>query len=375
MKEKVIPMVKLELKNIVKRFGNVEAVAGVSLSVEEGEFIVLLGPSGCGKTTILRLIAGFITLDEGTIFLNGKEVASKAQTVPPNLRDMSMVFQSYAVWPHMTVFENVAYGLKLRKLPKAEMQDRVAETLAMVKMDQYSGRYSHELSGGQQQRVALARALVVNPTILLLDEPLSNLDAKLRLEMRVEIKELQRRLKYTSIYVTHDQAEAMVLADRVILLENGKIRQQGEPTELYKFPKSDFAAKFFGTTNLIHGKIKSIESDSQTLVILSSFGKEVRIGRKSHLGQGCKIGDEVSISVRAQSMRVFENRPAGRVNTFEGVIEKVIYLGDIFDYEVKVAGGMSFRAEGDPDQRFDAGQRVYIGFTEEAAGVCCFRES
>jgi iron(III) transport system ATP-binding protein len=375
MKEKIIPMVKLELKNIVKRFGNVEAVAGVSLSVEEGEFIVLLGPSGCGKTTILRLIAGFITLDEGTIYLNGKEVASKAQTVPPNLRDMSMVFQSYAVWPHMTVFENVAYGLKLRKLPKSEVKDRVAETLTMVKMDQYSGRYSHELSGGQQQRVALARALVVHPTILLLDEPLSNLDAKLRLEMRVEIKELQRSLKYTSIYVTHDQAEAMVLADRVILLENGKIRQQGEPTELYKFPKSDFAAKFFGTTNLIHGKIKSIESDSQTLVILSSLGSEVRIGRKSHLGQGCNIGDEVSISVRAQSMRVFENRPTGRMNSFEGVIEKVIYLGDIFDYEVKVAGGISFRAEGDPDQRFDAGQRVYIGFNEEAAGVCCFKES
>lgn len=367
-------MAKLELKNIVKRFGNVEAVAGVSLAVEEGEFIVLLGPSGCGKTTILRLIAGFIPLDEGTIYLNDKEVASKAQTVPPNLRDMSMVFQSYAVWPHMTVFENVAYGLKLRKIPKSELRDRVMETLALVKMKEYAGRYSHELSGGQQQRVALARALVVNPTILLLDEPLSNLDAKLRLEMRVEIKDLQRRLKYTSIYVTHDQAEAMVLADRVILLEEGKIRQQGEPTELYKFPKSNFAAKFFGTTNLIHGKIRSIESDSQSLVILSSLGTEVRIGRKSHLAQGCNNGDPVSISVRAQSMRVFEEKPSGRMNIFEGVIEKVIYLGDIFDYEVKVAGDMSLRAQGDPDQRFNVGQRVYIGFSEEAAGVCCFKE-
>jgi len=367
-------MTILELRDIVKRFGNVAAVDGVSLNVEQGEFIVLLGPSGCGKTTILRLIAGFIALDEGSISLMGKEVSSNAHTVPPNLREMSMVFQSYAIWPHKTVFDNVAYGLKLRRLPKNEVKDRVMEMLKMIQMENYSKRYSHELSGGQQQRVALARALVVNPTILLLDEPLSNLDAKLRLEMRVEIKELQMRLKCTSIYVTHDQAEAMVLGDRIILLDGGKIRQQGKPTELYQSPNSRFSAFFFGITNLIRGKVKSIATDSQTLVLTSSLGNDIRVKRTSVPITEFNNGDNVYVSVRGASMSVFKDPPTEPLNFFQGKIEKTIYLGDFYDYEVKV-GDIVLKSQGSPDQEFEMNQKVYIGFPEEAAGVCCFKEA
>lgn len=367
-------MAILELRNIVKRFGNVTAVDGVSLDVDQGEFVVLLGPSGCGKTTIHRLIAGFLTLDEGSISVLGKEVSSNVHTIPPNLREMSMVFQSYAIWPHMTVFDNVAYGLKLRRLPKAELRDRVTETLEMVQMENYSGRYSHELSGGQQQRVALARALVVNPKILLLDEPLSNLDAKLRLEMRVEIKELQMRLKCTSIYVTHDQAEAMVLGDRIILLDSGKIRQQGKPMDLYQLPNSRFSAFFFGVTNLIPGKVKAIESGSQTLILASSLGKEIRIRRTSIPMAEFRAGEDAFVSVRGGSMCVFGDPPTGPGNFFEGRIEKAIYLGDFFDYEIKV-GDSVIRAQGSPDQKFDVNGKVYVGFGEEASGVCCFKEA
>jgi len=364
----------LEINNIVKRFGSVTAVQGVDLSVEEGEFIVLLGPSGCGKTTILRLVAGFIPLDDsGTISVMGKEVSSPSQTVPPNLRSMSMVFQGYAVWPHMTVFENVAYGLKLKKMAKAERQERVMEILSMVKMKDYANRYSHELSGGQQQRVALARALVVHPTILLLDEPLSNLDAKLRLEMRAEIKELHRRFKYTSIYVTHDQAEAMALADRIVLLKDGKIQQQGSPLELYQFPKCEFSAQFFGTTNLIPGIVTGIDAGGHSLRIDTPVGAELRIGRMDQLlREDTAKGDAVSISVRSGSMNVSREMPTGAVNTFEVTIEKVVFLGDVFDYEVRVNDTV-LRAQGDPNERFEPGQKAYASFGEEASGVWCFK--
>ena len=367
-------MAILELNNIVKRFGDVAAVDGVDLSVKEGEFIVLLGPSGCGKTTILRAIAGFITLDEGTISVMGQEVSSPNQTVPPNLRSMAMVFQSYAVWPHMTVLENVAYGLKLRKVSKTETRERVMETLSMVKMQDYAKRYSHELSGGQQQRVALARALVVNPTILLLDEPLSNLDAKLRLEMRVEIKELHRRLKFTSVYVTHDQAEAMVLGDRIILMKDGKIRQQGSPIDLYQFPNCEFSAQFFGTTNLISGTVKTTDPEGNRMLIESPLGAELHVGRMSQPVSEFTKGDAVAISVRSGSMSVSKEVPAGAPNTFQGIIEKILYLGDVFDYEVRVNDTV-LRAQGDPNERYEVNQKVCLCFGEEASGVCCFKAS
>lgn len=365
-------MAILELRNIVKRYGAVAVVDGVSLDVNEGEFVVFLGPSGCGKTTILRLIAGFLNLDEGSISVMGKEVSSKVHTVPPDLRNLSMVFQSYAIWPHMTVFDNVAYGLKLRKSPKNEMKERVMETLRMVQMDMYYKRFSHELSGGQQQRVALARALVVNPAILLLDEPLSNLDAKLRLEMRIEIKELQMRLKCTSIYVTHDQAEAMVLGDRIILLDSGKVRQQGKPTELYQLPNSCFSAFFFGATNLIRGKVTSVEAESQRLLLTSPIG-DIRVARTSNPISDFKIGDDVNVSVRSGSMNIFKDAPAGPLNLFHGKVEKAIYLGDYFDYDVKV-GDIVLRCQGGPDHKYEVDQKVCIGFAESASGICCFKE-
>lgn len=364
----------LELSNIQKNFDSVKAVDGVSLNVNEGEFVVLLGPSGCGKTTILRMVAGFIHLDGGSIKILGKEVSSRHHTIPPNLRDVSMVFQNYAIWPHMTVFDNVAYGLKIRKTPKKEIRDRVMDTLKMVQIDDYSKRYSHELSGGQQQRVALARALVVNPKILLMDEPLSNLDAKLRLEMRIEIKELQMRLKCTTIYVTHDQAEAMVLGDQILLLGDGKIRQQGKPSDLYQFPNSSFSALFFGATNLINCTVKSIDTAAQALILGSAFGNDVRIKRMSIPISEFKTGDNVCVSIRGEAMKIFEQPPEKNFNYFKGKIDKFIYLGECYDCEIKV-GDTLLKAQCGIDQKFKLNQEVYIGFSEEALGACCFKEA
>ena len=364
----------LELSNIVKRFDSVTAVDNVSLKVNEGQFIVLLGPSGCGKTTILRMIAGFTHLDDGSIKMAGKIVSSKTHSLPPNLRDVSMVFQNYAIWPHMTVFDNVAYGLKIRKTPRAELKERVMQSLKMVQIENYAKRYSHELSGGQQQRVALARALVVNPKILLMDEPLSNLDAKLRIEMRVEIKELQMRLKCTTIYVTHDQSEAMVLGDKIILLGNGRIKQQGRPSDLYQFPNSRFSALFFGATNIIPCSVKSIDSNSQTLVLDSPFSCDLRVKKTSTPISEFAVGDKVCVSVRGESMKLFRGLPSGAENVFQGKIEKAIYLGDFYDYEVKV-GDILLKTQSDMDQQFELHQDVYIGFSEDASGVCCFKDT
>ena len=250
-------MLKLELVNVVKRFGKEgEAVIrGLSTIVAEGQMLVLLGPSGCGKTTALQLVAGLLHPDDGSIIIDGKAVAGPGWGLPPERRNLGMVFQSYAVWPHRTVFENVAYGLELRSVPRDELRRKVQQALELVHLGELGERYPSEISGGQQQRVALARAIVVEPSLLLLDEPLSNLDATLREQMRIELKLLQRKLGLASIYVTHDQAEAMVLADHLVVMRDGIIEQQGPAEAVFLRPRSGFIARFLGVTNLLKGRL------------------------------------------------------------------------------------------------------------------------
>src|SRR5690242_2898002 len=242
----------ITLKDLSKRYGDVGAVQGLSLGVEPGELVALLGPSGCGKTTTLRLVAGFLAPEAGEIWVGERCLSAPASVVPPERRRMAMIFQSYALWPHMTVAQNVGYGLRFkRELSRADRDRRVAELLRVVQLAGYESRYPGELSGGQQQRVAVARALVVEPEILLLDEPLSNLDANLREEMRVEIRRLHERFGITTLYVTHDQAEAMVISDRVAVLRDGRVDQIGAPADLFERPRTRFVAEFIGKTNLL----------------------------------------------------------------------------------------------------------------------------
>ena len=246
-------MAYVELAGLTKRYGDLTVVEKISLSIEKGQLVCLLGPSGCGKTTTLRLIAGFTEPSAGEIRVGAKILSSAGWAAAPERRNMSMIFQSYALWPHMSVAENVAYGLKLRRIAKAEIAARVNAILAVARLSELSERYPGELSGGQQQRVSLARALVVEPDILLLDEPLSNLDANLREEMRFEIRRLHDGYRYTTVYVTHDQAEAMTTADVIAVMKQGRIEQAGSPEEIYKNPKSEFVAKFIGGTNIFRG--------------------------------------------------------------------------------------------------------------------------
>src|SRR5574341_1061784 len=247
---------RIAVRNLTKKFGQIAAVADVTLAIEEGELFTLLGPSGCGKTTLLRLIAGFYNADQGEIRFNERLM----NQVPAHERGIGMVFQNYALWPHMTVYENVAYGLKLRKIPHAEIAERIRVVLENVKLSELEHRYPGQLSGGQQQRVALARALVLNPDILLLDEPLSNLDAKIRVQVRAEIRKLQKELGITTVYVTHDQEEALSLSDRVAVMRDGQVLQVGVPKTLYERPASRFVADFIGTNNMIPGNVRAVDA-------------------------------------------------------------------------------------------------------------------
>src|SRR6201994_259660 len=244
-----------ELRGLTKRYDSVAVVDDVSLHIEHGRLVCLLGPSGCGKTTTLRLIAGFVEPTAGEIFVGNRMVSSPARTLPPEQRNMSMIFQSYALWPHMTVTENIVYGLRLRKLDRDTIAKKLAAILATTKLEALAQRYPGELSGGQQQRVALARALVVEPETLLLDEPLSNLDANLREEMRFEVRRLHDAYRYTTVYVTHDQSEAMTTADLIAVMNGGKIEQAGSPEDIYDRPRSEFVARFIGSSNVIKGKV------------------------------------------------------------------------------------------------------------------------
>ena len=311
-------MVEVKLQKVTKRFGKVVAVDSVTLSIKEGEFFTFLGPSGCGKTTTLRVIAGLEYPDGGKIFFDDEDVTD----LPPYKRNTGMVFQNYALWPHMTVFENVAYGLKIRGYSKSEIRKRVLEVLELVKLKGLEDRYPTQLSGGQQQRVALARALVIEPKVLLLDEPLSNLDARLRIEMREELKKLQKKLKITTIYVTHDQEEALVISDRIAVMNQGKIMQVGEPNEVYRRPKNLFVATFLGRCSLIEGKIEKIEGDLVTLVTDNIKIKGIVPDRDIKI----KEGEPAYAVLKPEDFALQIDDPS-KANEFEGTVEWTSFVG------------------------------------------------
>ncbi len=322
---------RIAVRDLVKRFGPLEVVARASFSIAEGELFTLLGPSGCGKTTLLRLIAGFYAPDEGDIFFNEQKV----NRVPPHERGIGMVFQNYALWPHMTVAENVAYGLKLRDTAKAEIERRVDAVLGKVQLAGLGERYPGQLSGGQQQRVALARALVLNPKILLLDEPLSNLDAKVRIQVRAEIRKLQKELGITTVYVTHDQEEALTLSDRIAVFNKGRIFQVGTPKALYERPGNRFVADFIGINNLTPGTVRA--SNDGFLAVETALG-ELRALPNPALRAGARC----VVSIRPENIALGE---VNGHNVLKGRIAFAAYLGHTLRYDVELAGGATYKLD------------------------------
>jgi ABC-type Fe3+/spermidine/putrescine transport system ATPase subunit len=343
---------KLALRKVSRRFGAFTAVDAVDLELVEGEFVSLLGPSGCGKTTTLRMIAGFLPPSDGTIEMDGEVISSPASSLPPEKRNMSMIFQSYAIWPNMTVAENVAFGLEVRKRPRAEIKERVDGILDVVRMKHLGKRYPQELSGGQQQRVALARAIVVQPAVLLLDEPLSNLDANLREEMRYEIRRLHDEFRITTVYVTHDQAEAMVTSDRIAVMNQGRVEQVDAPRALYARPRTRFVAGFIGRTNFLEGEARGAE--------VAFEGFAIPAGRFATPPPPRGI---VSFSLRPQSIQLHRQAPATTdgVAVVPGRIAQRAYLGEYWDYTVRPEGSaLTLRVTARPHEVFDLEARVWL---------------
>jgi len=350
---------RVRLDRVVKRFKALEALAGVSLVVEDGEFFTLLGPSGCGKTTTLRIIAGFYDPDEGVVYFD--DVPQNG--VPPAQRGIGIVFQNYALWPHMTVEGNVAYGLKLQRVPPAEISRRVTAVLEQVGLAGLERRTPGQLSGGQQQRVAVARALVLNPRVLLLDEPLSNLDAKVRARLRSEIRRLQQDLGITTVYVTHDQEEAMVLSDRIAVMNEGMVLQIGTPVELYEQPATLFVADFIGTSNLLPGD--AVEARDGIVAVRTPAG----VVRGTAIG-ALAPGMPVVVAVRPENVRLADG--AGAETALPGTIVLTQYLGSLIRYEVEMAGGIIVRVDvGDPHRhtRLLPGHPVEVAFASRSAQV------
>ena len=320
-------MVSVEFKNVIKRFGATIAVDGVSLEIQKGELFFLLGPSGCGKTTCLRMIAGFLEPDEGEILFDGRDVCRR----PPHNRNVGMVFQTYALFPHMNVEQNIAYGLRFRKTERAGREKKVGEILERTRLEGLGRRMPSELSGGQQQRVALARALVIQPDVLLLDEPLSNLDTKLRVEVREEIRRIHREFRITSLYVTHDQDEALSLADRMAVMKDGRIAQEGAPREIYTRPRTEFVARFVGETNLLDGRVA--ETGGRLVI-------ETPAGTVDPAPGGLAAGAAVRVSVRPESVRLLEPG-AGEVNA--RVVE-MSFFGSTARLVLELEGGAKLNA-------------------------------
>jgi iron(III) transport system ATP-binding protein len=350
-------MAQVLLKHINKSFGDVEVIKEIDIKINDGEFLSFLGPSGCGKTTMLRMIAGFEKPTSGEIFIGDNLVSSVKENIflSPDNRNISMVFQNYAVWPHMNVFDNVAYPLKVSKVNKKEIKKRVSEVLELVKLGNLSKRYPNQLSGGQQQRVALARALIMEPDVMLLDEPLSNLDAKLREEMRFEIKEIHRKVGLTIIYVTHDQTEAMAMSDRIMLLHQGVIQQIGSPRELYNKPANKFVADFIGLVNFIPAVVinKDKKSGSSRLIrfVGTKMGLNVKLPQMVH--------GEIVFAIRPENIKIVEPETSSLTCT----INKKVYLGNSIDYRV-MFGDVEVRIEASPDQDYSVGEKIGLEFRD-----------
>lgn len=351
---------KMIIKGLVKCFGDFIAVNGINLKIKEGQLVSILGPSGCGKTTLLRLIAGLEKPDSGEIIVDGRVLSSFHGVVPPEKRKMGMVFQSYAVWPHMTVFDNVAYGLKIKKYNRSEIKEKVANILNLVGIENLGSRYPTQLSGGQQQRVALCRSMVTEPSILLLDEPLSNLDAKLRELMRFEIRNLQKKLNITTVYVTHSREEALAISDFIAVIKNGNLLQYDTPQNTYHRPKTRFIADFIGLANLIRGNI-------------NGDGKEVKLQDGNRLRVKCpfktKFDHSVSVLVRPEAIKLYGFKEAdsgGESNQITGIVKQVSFIGNIVDYFVKIhATDEEIRVQSTPPSSFKEGDKVIIAFSED----------
>ncbi|MEO7335629.1 MAG: ABC transporter ATP-binding protein [Caldimonas sp.] len=352
-------MSKLELKNVGKKYGRVAVVEDLDLELRAGELVTLLGPSGCGKTTTLRMIAGFIDLTVGSISIEGQPISRVGRTVPPEHRGMSMIFQSYAIWPNMTVAENVAFGLNVRRTPADESRRRVGEMLEIVKLAHLAERYPAELSGGQQQRVALARAMVVRPAVLLLDEPLSNLDANLREEMAGEIRRLHDEFRFTTVYVTHDQAEAMTISDRIAVLNLGRLEQIDTPWNLYNKPRTPFVASFIGRTNLVTGTV--VDGG----IVVRGLQGTVPLPEPDRLPDR----SDAKVSIRPQALYlgspVDGSLPIGQVS----VIGRT-YLGEYWDYLVQpVDGGDSLKVHAPPSKVLEIGHRAALSIDPRGVAV------
>ena len=326
---------RIAVQNVTKRFGAMAAANDVTLAVEEGELFTLLGPSGCGKTTLLRLIAGFYAPDEGEVRFDDRRV----NEVPPHERGIGMVFQNYALWPHMTVADNVGYGLKLRGVPGADIAQRVHAVLEKVKLGGLDKRYPGQLSGGQQQRVALARALVLNPEILLLDEPLSNLDAKIRIQVRAEIRKLQKELGITTIYVTHDQEEALTLSDRIAVFDKGRLLEVGPPKTLYETPKTRFVADFIGINNQIEATITAVDDDRREVRARTALGEWSAV-----CTDGLAVGSACVLCIRPENIDL-DGAVGTAANTAQGQIAFAAYLGNTLRYDVDLGQGAVFKVD------------------------------
>ena len=345
-------MAGISISGISKGYGarnaKMMALQHLDLEIADNQFVTLLGPSGCGKTTTLRLIAGYVTPDTGSIRVGDRLVSSTSGVVPPEGRGMGMVFQNYAVWPHKTVYENIAFGLKLRKLAGAQLKRKVDEALELVNLTGLAERFPNDLSGGQQQRVALARSLVVEPDILLLDEPLSNLDAKLREKMRGELKQIQRRTGITFIYVTHDQAEAMALSDQIAVMHGGRLQQYGAPFEVYTRPANRIVADFMGLVNFIPGRV--VEATNGTIAVEAAGG--IRFSTTSV--QPLAAGTAVEVAVRPENIRL--SASVGQSAT----VRERVFLGNLCEYMVELADGTPLRVQTHPLQQFAEGETVSV---------------
>ena len=359
---------RLSLVELTKTFSNtvsdVTAVDHINLDIRPGEFITLLGPSGCGKTTTLRMIAGFEDATSGQVMLDGENMV----VVPPNRRPMSMVFQSYALFPHLSVRENVAYGLRLRKKSAEEIKEEVDIALAAMNLTAMADRAPSQLSGGQQQRVALARAMVVRPKVLLFDEPLSNLDAKLRVKMRVEIRRMQKRLGISSVYVTHDQSEAMAMSDRIVVMNSGRIEQVDTPEEIYLHPASVFVADFVGRANFVPAQAQEVGEDG--MAEIEALGQKIRVHSSEGAKEAVREGKETVVLVRPESMRIqpTDEKPATLTGALGQVVTSIFY-GETVEYEIETEFGSLVCVVSDPraEDLLEEGQYVRLGIEAEKA--------